>query len=393
MVSAHSVATDRGSIRTELNSFVAYWRPRIDEWKATNKKHTEKSHAQQFWSDFLRCFGIIPERIDLFERDAARASTGGGGYIDLFWSGVVLGEAKSLGADLTKAFHQALDYLAGGSIGQHEWPRFVLVTDFEYIQLTKLGDNAWEQTFTIDELPDYLDQLMFLAGDETIAPEEEEEASIHASRLMADLYAAMVGEDADEKVGEEAPTDPEDEDWAVQKTSVFLTRILFLLYGDDAGLWAEHDLFYRFVFYDTTGDNLGVQMRAVATEHGIKTHVAMVGKDSQSADRRVALWQHLSDPDEVAAETADRQAMQAGGENPETGELRRQWQEMVDAGLWNHPSRPITGFDHALVRDHLMGGQDFSDALSAQLGQPRRQTGQNNQQEWGTNTRDDGMEL
>lgn len=139
--------------------------------------------------------------------------------------------------------------------------------------------------------------------------------------------------------------------------------------------------------------DIEVQMRAVAAEHGIKAHVAVTGKDGQSADRRVALWQQLSDPDEVAAETADRQAMQAGGENPETGELRRQWQEMVDAGLWNHPSRPITGFDHALVRDHLMGGQDFSDALSAQLGQPRRQTGQNNQQEWGTNTRDDGMEL
>lgn len=77
MVSAHSVATDRGSIRTELNSFVAHWRPRIDEWKATNKKYTEKSHTQQFWFDLLRCFGIIPERIDLFERDAARASTGG----------------------------------------------------------------------------------------------------------------------------------------------------------------------------------------------------------------------------------------------------------------------------------------------------------------------------
>lgn len=263
MVSAHPVATDRGSIRTELNSFVAHWRPRIDEWKATNKKHTEKSHAQQFWSDLLRCFGIIPERIDLFERDAARASTGGGGYIDLFWSGVVLGEAKSLGADLTKAFDQALDYLAGGSIGQHEWPKFVLVTDFEYIQLTKLGDDSWTHTFTIDELPDHLDALMFLAGEETIAPEEEEEASIHASRLMADLYTAMVGEDADEGVGEEAPTDPEDEDWVVQKTSVFLTRILFLLYGDDAGLWSERDLFYRFVLYDTTADNLGAQLHAL----------------------------------------------------------------------------------------------------------------------------------
>lgn len=139
--------------------------------------------------------------------------------------------------------------------------------------------------------------------------------------------------------------------------------------------------------------DIEAQMRAVAAEHGIKTHVAVTGRDSQSADRRVALWQQLSDPEEVAAETADRQAMQANGEDPETLALRRQWQEMVDAGLWNHPSRPITGFDHALVRDHLMGGQDFSDALSAQFGQPRRQTGQNDQQQWDTNTCDDGMEL
>ncbi|WP_141739663.1 type IIL restriction-modification enzyme MmeI [Corynebacterium sp. HMSC28B08] len=263
MVSTHSAAMDRGSIRSQLTSFVAHWRPRINEWKDTGKKHTEKSYAQQFWSDLLRCFGIIPERIDLFERDAARASTGGGGYIDLFWSGVVLGEAKSLGADLSKAFNQALDYLAGGSIGQHEWPKFVIVTDFEYIQLTKFGEDSWTQTFIIDELPDHLDRMMFLAGEETIAPEEEEEASIHASRLMAVLYTAMVGEDADEGVGEEAPTDPEDEDWAVQKTSVFLTRILFLLYGDDAGLWSERDLFYRFVLYDTTSDNLGAQLHTL----------------------------------------------------------------------------------------------------------------------------------
>lgn len=144
MTSANpATAIDRGSIRTQLNSFVAHWRPRIDDWRQTGKKHTEKSHAQQFWSDLLRCFGIIPERIDLFERDAARASTGGGGYIDLFWSGVALGEAKSLGADLSKAFDQALNYLAGGSIGQHKWPKFTLVADFEYLRLPQSGEGSW----------------------------------------------------------------------------------------------------------------------------------------------------------------------------------------------------------------------------------------------------------
>ena len=70
-----ATALDRGDIRKNLTTMVSHWRPRIDEWKTTGKRHTEKSHAQQFWSDLLRCFGVIPERIDLFERDAARAST------------------------------------------------------------------------------------------------------------------------------------------------------------------------------------------------------------------------------------------------------------------------------------------------------------------------------
>jgi len=208
----------------------------------------------------LRCFGVIPERIRLFERDATRASTGNTGYIDLFWSGVAIGEAKSLGRDLDAAEQQALDYLAGGSIGQHEWPRYAIVSDFENIRVTKLGDDGWTVSFTIDEITDHVDQLIFLAGQETVTKAEEEEASIHASKLMANLYTAMLGdEDADEAVGDDAPTDPEEEDWQVQKTSVFLTRVLFLLYGDDAGLW-EEDLFYRFILYDTTPDNLGAQL-------------------------------------------------------------------------------------------------------------------------------------
>ena len=251
---------DRSTIRRHLDSFAADWRAIIDDWRDTDAKHTEKSHAQQFWSDLLRCFGVIPERIKLFERDATRASTGNTGYIDLFWSGVVIGEAKSLGKDLDAAEQQAIDYLAGGSIGQHEWPRYSIVSDFENLRVTKLGDDGWTVSFTIDEITDHVDQLIFLAGQETVTKAEEEEASIHASKLMATMYTAMLGDDdADEAVGDDAPTDPEEEDWQVQKTSVFLTRVLFLLYGDDAGLW-EEDLFYRFVVYDTTPDNLGAQL-------------------------------------------------------------------------------------------------------------------------------------
>lgn len=239
-----------------------FWRDRIDGWKADKVTGTERSHAQQYWSDLLKCFGVIPERVDLFERDAARATTGGAGYIDLFWSGVVIGEAKSLGRDLNAAFSQALDYLAGGSIADHEFPKYVLVADFEHLRIDRLGDDAWTVQCRIEDIPDHVDQLMFLAGKETITKQDEVEASIAASKLMAGMYNAMLDEDADAGVGEYAAQNPEDEDIAVQRTSMWMTRLLFLLYGDDAGLW-EEDLFYRFVLYDTTTDNLGAQLTAL----------------------------------------------------------------------------------------------------------------------------------
>src|SRR5690625_2551326 len=243
----------------ELHQFVDVWSSRIQTWKDNNQGHTESTAAQQFWGHLLRCFGVIPERIDLFERDAKRATTGNTGYIDLFWSSVVLGEAKSLGKDLVTAESQALDYLAGGSIASHEWPKFVITANFETIRLTKLGDEGWTEQFPLEEIADHVDQLMFLAGREEVTKVEETAASIAASRLMADLFTAMTSTEVDESVGDEAPTNPEDEDWQVQKSSVFLTRVLFLLYGDDAGLW-ENDLFYRFILNDTNDENLGSQL-------------------------------------------------------------------------------------------------------------------------------------
>src|SRR5699024_10116194 len=72
----------------------------------------------------------------------------------------------------------------------------------------------------------------------------------------------MTNTEVDESIGDEAPTNPEDEDWQVQKSSVFLTRVLFLLFGDDAGLW-ESDLFYRFILNETNDENLGSQLAAL----------------------------------------------------------------------------------------------------------------------------------
>ncbi|GAB3075556.1 DNA methyltransferase [Corynebacterium aquatimens] len=252
-------------MRRNLDQFKARWRTRLDEWQSVGQGAIEKKYAQSFWAELFECFAITASRMDLFEQDALRASTGQSGYIDLFWPGVVIGEAKKPGVDLQVAVDQARDYLLGGTIKDAEQPRYIIASDFESFRLLRLGDpeKRFDVTFPLGEVTDHVDELKFLAGysDDTTR-EEQAEASIQASQLMADLFTAMVGDEVDENVGDEAPTNREDEDAAIQETSMYLTRLLFLLFGDDAGLW-EQDLFYRFVLEHTNSENLGSQLAAL----------------------------------------------------------------------------------------------------------------------------------
>ncbi len=216
--------------------------------------------------DLLDCFGINARDIYLYQRSAKRASTGRTGKIDLFMPGKVIGEAKSLGVNLDNAHNQALDYLLGGTIPNSQLPPYVICSNFETLRITRLnrdhvGDTAdWDVTFSLDEIDEHVEQLAFLADYETSEYREEEQASLEASRLMVDLFRAMNGDDVDEAVGDEAPTTPEEEDERVMRTSVYLTRILFLLFGDDAGLWDTPHLFAQFVRNETTPESLGPQL-------------------------------------------------------------------------------------------------------------------------------------
>src|SRR5699024_9562953 len=106
-----------------------------------------------------------------------------------------------------------------------------------------LNTSAWTVQFSIDEITDYLEQLLFFAGVETLTKREQENASIEAARLMAKLFTTLAGDEADEAVGEEAPNDPEEEDDTTELASILMTRLLFLMYGDDAGLWELNSAF------------------------------------------------------------------------------------------------------------------------------------------------------
>ena len=252
-------------MRQNLDRFKLRWRERLDGWVSDDEGGLERKYAQSYWTELFECFGVTASRMDLFEQDARRASTGKAGYIDLFWPGVVIGEAKKPGVDLQVAVDQARDYLLGGTITPSEQPRYILASDFERLRLVRLGsaEQRFDIEFPLAEVTEHVDELKFLAGyEDTLTREEQQEASIQASRLMADLFTAMVGDEVDEQVGDEAPTNPEDEDAAVQVTSMYLTRLLFLLFAEDSGV-IEQDLFYRFVLEHTTSENLGSQLGAL----------------------------------------------------------------------------------------------------------------------------------
>lgn len=182
----------------------------------------ERGESQTFWNEFLQIFGIDRRRVASFEKRAERFSTGGKGFIDLFWPGMLLVEQKSAGKDLNAAGDQAFDYLDG--LAPKEFPAAVVVSDFARIKVTRFDDEVGGTTVIINtaELATEIDRFTFLAGyvkrDFTAA--QEEAVNAEAVRLMGELYKEIAGDHFTE-----------------HDTAVFMTRILFLLFGDDTGLW------------------------------------------------------------------------------------------------------------------------------------------------------------
>lgn len=192
-------------------------------WKGTTQ---ENANTQLFWTEFFQIFGVDAKRVVLFERHAERLSTGGAGRIDVFWPGEFLVEQKSFGKDLYKATSQAFDYLDG--LPDRELPHTVVVSDFESFEVHDLSSSPIRVTkFKLNQLPQRIALFTWMAG-YTRRPSVlagEHEANRKAVKKMADLYDALAQETLSDHF-----------------TSVFLTRILFLLFGEDTGL-IERGLF------------------------------------------------------------------------------------------------------------------------------------------------------
>lgn len=220
-------------IRASAAEFAARWSDETDE----------NAGAQSFWNEFLGMFGIDRKRVGVFEKRAERASTGGRGRIDLFWPGVLAVEHKSAGKDLAAAERQCLDYLEG--LPQAELPQAIITSDFARLRILDLTGDRVPVEISTKDLAKEVERFGFITGYGTKRlGVKESEVDAHAAELMGLLY---------EEIADSGFTDHE--------ASVFLTRMLFLFFGDDTGLW-ERNLLLEFIETRTheDGSDLGPQL-------------------------------------------------------------------------------------------------------------------------------------
>lgn len=221
-------------IRSDAAAFAARWADETDE----------NAGAQSFWNEFLAIFGMDRKRVAVFEMRAERLSTGGRGRIDLFWPGVLIAEHKSVGKDLDAAQEQAIDYLE--SIDPDAFPGLLVVSDFARMRVTDLQGDRTSYEFPLSDLVKEIDRFGFLAGhaNRKLSATHQHEADVAAARSMAALYESLA------KAG-----------FTEHEISVFMVRMLFILFGDDAGLW-EKSLFLEFLETRTQNDgsDLGTQV-------------------------------------------------------------------------------------------------------------------------------------
>ena len=234
--------------KKEAKEFVKRWKKRLGAIPAGS--NNEQQDTQKFWVDLLiNVLGIPSNTIDSFVDFERKVR---GRRIDVFVSDHnFLCEQKSWGIDLDKPeprnggmetpLQQAMWYAR--HLPYSECPRWVMTCNFGTFRLYDLDNERPEDTvqeFSLEELPDSLYLLSFLTSNETSRLHKEQQLSIEAGAYVSRLYDALAKqyhhiEEKDERAQEEQ-----------RSLNVLITRIIFLLYAEDADLLQSHQAFGRY---------------------------------------------------------------------------------------------------------------------------------------------------
>lgn len=229
------------SKRSDAVEFVRRWRGILAKVPAS--QNNEQQDTQKFWNDLLEnVLGVpgttLPSYVDYERRVRGRR-------IDVFIEDHhFLCEQKSVGIDLDKPevrqrhletpLQQAVWYAQ--NLPYSVRPRWVMTCNFETFRIYDLDEERPEDSmveFALDELPDNLGVLSFLTSDDTSRLHQEQELSVAAGEHVTRIYDALarsyrhIGDDAREQ----------------SSLNIVITRIIFLLYAEDAELLQSHQAF------------------------------------------------------------------------------------------------------------------------------------------------------
>jgi hypothetical protein len=219
------VTLDKAEIRQRARAFAKSWAG----------VSSEKSDKQPFWDDFFAVFGVQRRQVATYEAIAKRSSTGRHGWVDLLLPGQLGVEHKSAGESLDAAMGQLIDYLPSLPPAEHPW--LLVVSDFAWFEWKNLDTGA-SGSFALEQFPDHLELFWWLAGYGVAHRDYGDElaANLTATKLLADVYDALLA----------AGYPPADgRQW--------LTRILFCLFADDAGVW-DRGVFHSYLTLHTAPD-------------------------------------------------------------------------------------------------------------------------------------------
>lgn len=204
---------------------------------------SEKGEAKTFWDDFFKVFGITRRRVATFEKNIKTLGNKQG-YIDLFWKGNLVVEHKSKGANLDKAYSQAIDYFSG--LKEYELPKYVIVSDFQKFRLYDLEEDKLYE-FDLIDLHKNIYLFGFLTGYKKKTFQEEDPVNIKAALLMGQLHDELY------EVG-----------YKGHKLEIFLVRLLFCMFADDTGIF-EKSIFFDYLQQKTNedGSDLGLHLAKI----------------------------------------------------------------------------------------------------------------------------------
>ena len=192
----------------------------------------ENAETQSFYNAFFNIFGISRRRVASFEEPVKKLAAKHG-RIDLFWKGTLLVEQKSGGRDLEAAYAQAIDYFP--NLKEEELPRYILVSDFQRFELYDL-ETSVAHKFTLAELHTKVELFGFIAGYQKREFKDQDPVNIEASERMGKLHDML-----------------KDAGYTGHELEVFLVRVLFCLFAEDAGIF-DKDIF-RFYLEENTRED------------------------------------------------------------------------------------------------------------------------------------------